>query len=242
MADSGNFGFGKFVPGFDFLQNLAKGASQGMPQMPSLSNWIAPTLNVEDLQKRIDELKTVQFWLEQNSKAIGATVQALEVQKMTLSTLKGMNFSMGELADALQLKPGAASTATPAASAAAPASMSSTRAASPAADPPVPPARKPARRKPATGQAAEGAAPAAASGAVDPMQWWGALSQQFQQIASDAMRDAAQGMPQAAGGAARPSAGKAASEAGGSAASARTRRSTAKAGKARAAAAAKRRS
>lgn len=228
MADSGNFGFGKFVPGFDFLQNLAKGASQGMPQMPSLSNWIAPTLNVEDLQKRIDELKTVQFWLEQNSKAIGATVQALEVQKMTLSTLKGMNFSMGELADALQLKPGAASTATPAAS--------------PAADPPVPPARKPARRKPATGQAAEGAAPAAASGAVDPMQWWGALSQQFQQIASDAMRDAAQGMPQAAGGAARPSAGKAASEPGGSAASARTRRSTAKAGKARAAAAAKRRS
>ena len=193
MADSGNFGFGKFVPGFDFLQNLAKGASQGMPQMPSLSNWIAPTLNVEDLQKRIDELKTVQFWLEQNSKAIGATVQALEVQKMTLSTLKGMNFSMGELADALQLKPGAASTATPAAS--------------PAADPPAPPARKPARRKPATGQAAEGAAPAAASGAVDPMQWWGALSQQFQQIASDAMRDAAQGMPQAAGGAARPSAG-----------------------------------
>ncbi len=228
MADSGNFGFGKFVPGFDFLQNLAKGASQGMPQMPSLSNWIAPTLNVEDLQKRIDELKTVQFWLEQNSKAIGATVQALEVQKMTLSTLKGMNFSMGELADALQLKPGAASTATPAAS--------------PAADPPAPPARKPARRKPATGEAAEGAAPAAASGAVDPMQWWGALSQQFQQIASDAMRDAAQGMPQAAGGAARPSAGKAASEAGGSAASARTRRSTAKAGKARAAAAAKRRS
>lgn len=228
MADSGNFGFGKFVPGFDFLQNLAKGASQGMPQMPSLSNWIAPTLNVEDLQKRIDELKTVQFWLEQNSKAIGATVQALEVQKMTLSTLKGMNFSMGELADALQLKPGAASTATPAAS--------------PAADPPAPPARKPARRKPAAGEAAEGAAPAAASGAVDPMQWWGALSQQFQQIASDAMRDAAQGMPQAAGGAARPSAGKAASDAGGSAASARTRRSTAKAGKARAAAAAKRRS
>ena len=223
MADSGNFGFGKFVPGFDFLQNLAKGASQGMPQMPSLSNWIAPTLNVEDLQKRIDELKTVQFWLEQNSKAIGATVQALEVQKMTLSTLRGMNFSMGELADALQLKPGAASTATPAAS--------------PAADPPAPPARKPARRKPATGQAAEGAAPAAASGAVDPMQWWGALSQQFQQIASDAMRGAAQGMPQAAGGAARPSAGKAASDAGGSAASARTRRSTAKAGKARAAAA-----
>ncbi|NBS47144.1 MAG: hypothetical protein EBS99_08965, partial [Betaproteobacteria bacterium] len=27
-------------------------------------------------------------------------------------------------------------------------------------------------------------------GVVDPMQWWGALTQQFQQIASHAMKDA----------------------------------------------------
>ena len=27
MSDSQNFGFAKFVPGFDFLQNLAKGAA-----------------------------------------------------------------------------------------------------------------------------------------------------------------------------------------------------------------------
>ena len=38
-----DLGFGKFVPGFDFLQNIAKGASQTLPQMPNLSNWIAPT-------------------------------------------------------------------------------------------------------------------------------------------------------------------------------------------------------
>ena len=104
MSDSQNAGFGKFVPGFDFLQNLAKGASQNIPQMPNLANWIAPTLNVEELEKRIDELKTVHFWLEQNSKALGATVQALEVQKMTLATLKGMNFNIGDMANALKLK------------------------------------------------------------------------------------------------------------------------------------------
>src|SRR3954452_14617360 len=106
MSDNENLGFGKFVPGFDFLQNLAKGASQTLPQMPNLSNWVAPTLNVEELEKRIGELRAVHFWLDQNSKALAATIQALEVQKMTLATLEGMNFNMGEVADALKLKSG----------------------------------------------------------------------------------------------------------------------------------------
>ena len=105
MSDTSNFGFGKFVPGFDFLQSLAKGASSSIPQLPNLSNWVAPTISVEELEKRIDELKAVQFWLEQNSRALTATVQALEVQKMTLATLKGMNFSMGDVASAFKLKP-----------------------------------------------------------------------------------------------------------------------------------------
>src|SRR5574343_241460 len=79
MSDTSPFGFERFVPGFDFLQNLAKGAAGGVSSMPGLGNWIAPTMQVEDLQKRIDELKAVQFWLDQNSRALTATVQALEV-------------------------------------------------------------------------------------------------------------------------------------------------------------------
>ena len=45
MSDSDNtpFGFGRFVPGFDFLQNLAKGAATGVSSMPGLTNWVAPT-------------------------------------------------------------------------------------------------------------------------------------------------------------------------------------------------------
>src|SRR3990167_2921893 len=104
MSDTSITGFGKFVPGFDFLQSLAKGASSNIPQLPNLSNWVAPTISVEELEKRIDELKAVQFWLEQNSRALAATIQALEVQKMTLATLKGMNFSMGDVANAFKLK------------------------------------------------------------------------------------------------------------------------------------------
>src|SRR5437764_12504016 len=108
MGDNSNLGFGKFVPGCDFLQNLAKGASQTLPQMPNLANWIAPTLNVEELEKRISDLKAVHFWLDQNAKALGATIQALEVQKMTLATLKGTNVRMADMAEALKVKPQAA--------------------------------------------------------------------------------------------------------------------------------------
>lgn len=175
MADSSNLGFGKFVPGFDFLQNIAKGASQTLPQMPNLSNWIAPTLNVEELEKRIGELKAVHFWLDQNSKALGATIQALEVQKMTLATLKGMNFNMGDVANALKLK--AADTVMGGAQKAGETAVGAALA---------------VRKKTAANTAAKKTAAAKApAGVVDPLQWWGALTQQFQQIAGAAMKDVA---------------------------------------------------
>jgi hypothetical protein len=183
MADNDAFGFGKFVPGFDFLQNLAKGASQTLPQMPNLANWVAPTLNLEELEKRIGELKAVHFWLDQNSKALGATIQALEVQKMTLATLKGMNFNMGDVANALKLKAADSmfSGVQKVGEKAAEAAQSFSDAASDAVGK-TRAARKSSKPRPAA---------AAATGVVDPLQWWGALTQQFQQIASTAMKEAA---------------------------------------------------
>ena len=196
MSDNNNFGFTKWVPGFDFLQNLAKGATGGLPQMPPLSSWVAPTINVEELEKRINELKTVQFWLEQNSRALSATIQALEVQKMTLSTLQGMNVSMGDLANAFQLK--GMDTLASAAQAMAP-STSRPAPAAPAPSTPTPstftsaPASAAASTTSAQGDTPnKTSAPAGAEpGLIDPMQWWGALTHQFQQIASNAMKDAA---------------------------------------------------
>ena len=197
--------FGKLVPGFDFLQNLAKqaagGASQSLQQLPNLGNWIAPTLSVEELDKRVQELKAVQFWLDQNAAALKATIQALEVQKMTLATLKGMNFNMGELANAFTLKVGE----TPAASMPRPADKAkgfagleippsafqasqerhdadtdaaTSATAEPAAKPPVPKTDTPN-----------------APGMADPMQWWGALTQQFQAIAAEAMKEVGRANP-----------------------------------------------
>ena len=185
MSDQ-NYGFGKFVPGFDFLQNLAKGASQNIPQLPNLANWVAPTLNVEELEKRISELKAVHFWLDQNSKALGATIQALEVQKMTLATLKGMNFNMGDVANALKLKAadsvmGGVQRVTDTAAGAAGAVAGAADA-----------ARKKTAARKAVGASGKSAAGKAPAGMVDPLQWWGALTQQFQEIATTAMKDAAQ--------------------------------------------------
>ncbi|RYY94256.1 MAG: hypothetical protein EOO24_25130, partial [Comamonadaceae bacterium] len=121
------FNFANFVPGFDFLKNLAAGGAGGtpgaVPGLPGLASWVAPTLSVEEVDKRIQELKTVQFWLDQNLNALKATIQALEVQKMTLSTLKGMNVRMEDLANSFTRAATAASQASPraAAPAAAPA-------------------------------------------------------------------------------------------------------------------------
>jgi hypothetical protein len=181
MSDSPGEGFGKFVPGFDFLQNLAKGASQTIPQMPNLANWIAPTLNVEELDKRISELKAVHFWLDQNSKALGATVQALEVQKMTLAALKGMNVNMGDLANSF--KPKAAEPVDSGARHEREKAAAAARSAAEAATAAELAAKKERRSgKPAA---------KASAGLVDPMQLWGALTQQFQQIAATAMKDVA---------------------------------------------------
>jgi len=210
MSDSSNFGFGKLVPGFDFLQSLAKGASSSIPQLPNLSNWVAPTISVEELEKRIDELKAVQFWLEQNSRALAATIQALEVQKMTLATLKGMNFSMGDVANAFKLKTAdtvmggvqkAADSARGAAGAMASAAARATGRANSAESDEAEEAegaREEAEHEaaPAAGARAKSAksdkaSSAAAPNVVDPMQWWGALTSQFQQIATSAMKDAA---------------------------------------------------
>ncbi|MFO1271287.1 MAG: PhaM family polyhydroxyalkanoate granule multifunctional regulatory protein [Rubrivivax sp.] len=176
--------FAKMVPGFDFLQGLMKGAGNSLP---NIGQWIAPTLDPAELEKRIQELKTVQFWLEQNARMLGATIQALEVQRMTLATLKTMNMPVAEVRKAFELK-------TPAPVAAAPA---------PAAEPPPAP-RKP-RPKPAA-KAAAATPPSAAGGSVDPMQWWGALTRQFGELAANAIKDsgAAAALPSASSAPAAP--------------------------------------
>jgi hypothetical protein len=163
--------FSKFVPGFDFLQGLAKGQAG---QMAGVSSWLAPTLDTKELDKRIEELKAVQFWLDQNATALKASIQALEVQKMTLATLKGMNLDMSAMAQAFSFPAAAAK----------------------------------AQSQPAAGSDKPADKPAKAGAAVDPMQLWGSLTQQFQQIAAGAMQEVARQAAAAPMGAAKASPAK----------------------------------
>ena len=183
MSDSPNFDFGKIVPGFDFLQNLTtsavSGASAAIPQLPGMGSWVAPTLSVEELDKRIDELKAVQFWLDQNAMALKATIQALEVQKMTLATLKSMNFNIGELANAFKFK------------ATEPSASKVQKVAEKVAEKAVD-VDAPVAALKAVGETPDAAATPASvpvAGVIDPVQWWGSLTQQFQNIAAAAMKE-----------------------------------------------------
>lgn len=191
------------IPGFDFLKSLAEQAAasmeglgqslkSGMPGVPGMpgmgalggvgrfQQWVAPTLDPDELEKRIEELRTVQFWLEQNTRLLGATIQALEVQKMTLSTLRSMNVAMPDLQPlmgAMQPKSAAPK------------------------GPPGPRAKASAGASSRKTKTAAGAA--ASAGLVDPMKWWGALTEQFQSLASQALV-ASPGMAAASAAAAKP--------------------------------------
>lgn len=174
MSNSNNAGFGNMIPGFDFLKNLAgqnTNTNSGNP-MAAMSQWIAPTLSIEDIDKRIDELKSVQFWLEQNLMGLKATIQALEVQKMTLSTLESMNFSMADMAKAFTPKmPEPAD------------SFNSSTASATKKD-----ADKPAENVASEDKSSESANSEAQS-IVDPMAWWNGITAQFGQIANATLKD-----------------------------------------------------
>lgn len=196
--------FARMVPGFDFLQGLMKSAGSSLPGM---GQWVAPTLDAEEVDKRIQELRTVQFWLEQNARMLAATIQALEVQRMTLATLQTMNVPMSELRESMKIDPAtfaAAASAAPAAPAASPAPASAQPEPAAAATPP----------------------------AVDPLQWWGALTRQFTDLATKAMQEmpaeAAHAFAKATAATAPAGAARAADRASGKAAATKKRRAAAK--------------
>lgn len=131
--------FTQMMSNTEYFQQLFKNTPSAVA---GLGTWAAPTLDPHEIDKRIQELKIVQFWLEQNARLLNTTIQTLEVQKLTLSTLHSMNMAMNP------------SHANP-----------------DATEPEI-------KAKEATPQAD-----------AAPLEWWNALTQQFSQIAAQAMQD-----------------------------------------------------
>jgi hypothetical protein len=157
----------------DFVKSLW--GSMGVPGI-SIPGIAAPTLSMDDLDKKISELKAVESWLNLNATMLRSSIQALEVQRGTIAALKSMGQS---LAAAVQQAPHHDPFAKPAAAAAA---KPSPEAAKPAPDP-AKPADKPADAKPA----AHDTASTAANQMANPAAWWNLLQEQFAQAVNTAM-------------------------------------------------------
>ncbi|MGW8308877.1 MAG: PhaM family polyhydroxyalkanoate granule multifunctional regulatory protein [Achromobacter pulmonis] len=147
---------------------------------------MAPPMNLEDLDRRIAELRSVENWLRMNLSMLSSTIQGMEVQRSTISTLRAFvdsaaNLDLGTVRDSgaasplevvLGLKP-------------APAAKSAPKSA---------PQDAPAAAQPDTkASEAEGGAAGAQPGMSEQMgaaaqsaskAWWDLLQQQFNQIAA----------------------------------------------------------
>ncbi|MDO4794518.1 MAG: hypothetical protein Q4A28_01055 [Brachymonas sp.] len=89
------FDFAQWGPGFDAWQQAAQAHAQAPhAQMPvgslAWAQWLTPTLDPQEAARRIQELKSVLFWLEQNAAALKASIQALELQQLNCQALQDM--------------------------------------------------------------------------------------------------------------------------------------------------------
>ncbi|THT95458.1 hypothetical protein E9531_17090 [Lampropedia puyangensis] len=188
--------FTRFVPGFDFLKGLVPaglaGAAAPSAAPSKFQQWLAPTMDEVEVQKRIDELKVVQFWLEQNGRALEATIQALEVQKMTLTTLKSMNAGAQQMAQAFT---DGVKESTQRSTQAFDQSFASSESFASGVHGACVDDRADKRAREASAEKATSDAAAHAQVIqAQAVQWWGALTEQFQAIATKALEDIGQNM------------------------------------------------
>ncbi|EON19502.1 hypothetical protein C265_13166 [Cupriavidus sp. GA3-3] len=162
-----------FTNGFDFMRRLW-GSGSGMPagMMPGLQA-MTPPMDLDDLDKRIADLKAVESWLQLNTNLLRTTIQGLEVQRATLVALQTFGNALSPEAMQSAMENVARAANTP--SAAAPERDAGADADSGTQQ--EPPA---AERPQAAASDTDSALPPNAA------LWWDLLQQQFNQIASSA--------------------------------------------------------
>jgi hypothetical protein len=154
------------VPGPAAMAQFAQRLPQTLPSM------VAPTLDVDELDKRIADLRAVEQWLNLNVGMLRTTIQSLEVQRNTIATLRSFGGTMFSAA---------AAGAREAAQAA-----KSTHAGAPppsASEEPEPEATAPS---PARSRRRTAAAEPDPTLPFNPVAWWGNLQEQFNKVAAAA--------------------------------------------------------
>lgn len=171
----------------------------------NVPGMVAPPMSVDELDKKIQDLKTVESWLNVNMNMLRGTIQALEVQRATIATLQslGENFAQHMQQASAQANAQASAAQTdipkhgssnasdhtswPMPPAAAPAPVQES-APEPAPEPEPEPGSIPsqtaetAEKTPGSGSGNDASAPFA-----NPAAWWNLLQNQFKQAVSQAM-------------------------------------------------------
>jgi len=188
----------------DFVKNLWGSMSVPGMGMPGIT---APTMSVEELDKKISDLKAVEAWLNLNTSMLRGSIQALEVQRGTIATLKSMGASLA----AAITQPGASEKTV---FESVPYASAFFQQAAPAAPAPAPkPTPAPAPAPEPAAAAPDDAGNQAAAQLANPSAWWNLLQDQFKQAVSTAMSpDAASAAAASfgAGAKAKPAASKSA--------------------------------
>lgn len=151
--------FGSAFPG------AQTGSASGFgPSLSMMSDMMAPLTNVEELDKRITDMRAVEQWLKLNLNMLQSAIQALEVQRATLATLR----AFGAFAQQSMAQPAASPTSAP---------------------PPERPRPEPAAAPRADDADASASDESGATGTpgYDASAWWNLLQSQFNQIAQFAM-------------------------------------------------------
>ena len=81
-----------------FVRNLWGSMGVTMPGM------VTPTFDVEELDKRIKDMKAVEGWLRMNLSMLQMTIQGLEMQRTTLGTVQTMSQMASDAARSLGKK------------------------------------------------------------------------------------------------------------------------------------------
>jgi hypothetical protein len=80
---------------FEFMKKLWNPMGLPMPGM------VAPTLDIDAVEKKIADLKSVENWLNLNLNMLRLSIQGLEMQRNTLAAMKVMQAApAGSAADA----------------------------------------------------------------------------------------------------------------------------------------------
>jgi hypothetical protein len=77
------------LPSFTLPNFTLPGFGEGAPNpFQKLGGFVLPTINVEELDKKIADMKSIEQWIDTQASLLRTTIQALEVQRNTVVMLK----------------------------------------------------------------------------------------------------------------------------------------------------------